>query len=37
LVTKQPAVVIDLSKFPAAGQDSTTPLTQFKSCAAHLR
>ena len=37
LVAKQPAVVIDLSKFPASAQDSTTPLAQFKRCAAHLR
>lgn len=37
LVTKQPAVVIDLSKFPAAGQDGTTPLVQFKRCAVDLR
>ena len=36
LVTKQPAVVIDLSKF-AAGQSGQTPLAQFKRCTAALR
>jgi hypothetical protein len=37
LVTKQPAVVIDLSKFAASGKDGQTPLAQFKACAAGLR
>jgi len=37
LVTKQPTVVMDLSKFPAAGKDTSTPLAQFKNCTAHLR
>ena len=37
LVTKQPAVVIDLSKFAANSKDSQAPLAQFKRCTAHLR
>jgi len=37
LVNKQPAVVIDLSKFGPSGKATQTPLTQFKTCAAHLR
>lgn len=37
LVTKQPAVVIDLSKFAANNKDSQAPLAQFKRCTAHLR
>ena len=37
LVTKQPAVVIDLSKFPLAGTGGSTPLAQFKTCVANLR
>lgn len=36
LVTKQPAVVIDLSKFPAAGKSTESPLAQFKACVAAL-
>jgi len=37
LVTKQPAVVIDLSKFAGSGKDSQFPLAQFKACTANLR
>ena len=36
LVAKQPAVVIDLSKFPPAGQRTETPLAQFKACVVAL-
>lgn len=36
LLTKQPSVVIDLSKFPPVGKDTETPLTQFKACTAAL-
>ena len=36
LATKQPAVVIDLSKFPASGKSAEAPLAQFKSCVAAL-
>ena len=37
LVTKQPAVVIDLSKFSSSNKEHPTPLAQFKSCIANLR
>jgi len=37
LVTKQPAVVIDLSKFAPSTKEHPTPLAQFKSCTANLR
>ncbi|PUE28718.1 hypothetical protein B9Z35_11980 [Limnohabitans sp. Jir61] len=37
LVTKQPSVVIDLSKFAPPGKDDITPLAQFKACTAHLK
>ena len=37
LVTKQPAVVIDLSKFGPSGKMTEPPLVQFKACAANLR
>jgi hypothetical protein len=37
LVTKQPSVVIDLSKFGPSGKTTEPPLTQFKACAANLR
>jgi len=37
LVTKQPAVVVDLSKFGPSGKDTEPPMTQFKACAAALR
>ena len=37
LVTKQPAVVIDLSKFMPSGNETMTPLSRFKSCTANLR
>ena len=36
LVTKQPAVVIDLSKFPPTGKSTEAPLAQFKACVAAL-
>jgi len=36
LANKQPAVVIDLSKFGPSGKASEAPLTQFKTCAANL-
>jgi hypothetical protein len=36
LVTKQPAVVIDLSKFGPSGKTTESPLAQFKACAANL-
>lgn len=37
ITTKQPAVVIDLSKFGPAGKETEPPLAQFKSCTAALR
>jgi hypothetical protein len=37
LITKQPAVVIDLSKFGPSGKEAEPPLVQFKSCTANLR
>jgi hypothetical protein len=37
LVTKQPSVVINLSKFGPSGKTTEPPLTQFKACAANLR
>ena len=37
LVTKQAAVVIDLSKFAASSKNNQAPLAQFKSCTDHLR
>ena len=37
LVTKQPAVVVDLSKFGPSGKDTEPPMAQFKVCAAALR
>lgn len=37
LITKQPAVVIDLSKFGPSGKATELPLSQFKVCAANLR
>ena len=36
LVTKQPSVVVDLSKFGPSGKENQTPLAQFKSCSANL-
>lgn len=36
LLSKQPAVVIDLSKFPPVGQSTETPMAQFKACVAAL-
>jgi hypothetical protein len=36
LLTKQPAVVIDLSKFGPVGKEAETPLAQFKTCTASL-
>jgi hypothetical protein len=37
LVTKQPAVVVDLSKFGPSGKETEPPMAQFKACAAALR
>lgn len=37
LVTKQPAVVVDLSKFGSSGKETEPPMAQFKACAAALR
>ncbi len=37
LITKQPAVVIDLSKFGPSGKETEPPLVQFKACTAALR
>jgi hypothetical protein len=37
LVTKQAAVVIDLSKFATSSKDNQAPLAQFKSCTDRLR
>jgi hypothetical protein len=37
LTQKQPAVVIDLSKFGPSGKETEPPLAQFKSCTASLR
>ncbi len=37
LTTKQPAVVIDLSKFGPSGKETEPPLAQFKNCTAGLR
>jgi hypothetical protein len=37
LVTKQPAVVIDLSKFGPSGKETELPMAQFKVCTAALR
>jgi hypothetical protein len=37
LITKQPAVVIDLSKFGPAGKETEPPMAQFKACTAALR
>ena len=37
LVTQQPAVVIDLSKFGPSGKDTEPPMAQFKACTAALR
>lgn len=36
LMTKQPNVVIDLSKFAASAKENETPLMQFKTCTAKL-
>jgi hypothetical protein len=37
LVTKQPSVVVDLSKFGPAGKETEPPMAQFKACTAALR
>ena len=37
LVTQQPAVVIDLSKFGPSGKETEPPMAQFKACTAALR
>ena len=37
LITKQPAVVIDLSKFGPSAKEAEPPLAQFKACTAALR
>lgn len=37
LVIKQPAVVIDLSKFGPSGKETEPPMAQFKACTAALR
>lgn len=37
LVVKQPAVVIDLSKFGPSGKETEPPMAQFKACTAALR
>jgi len=37
LVTKQPAVVVDLSKFGPSGKEAEPPMSQFKACTAALR
>ena len=37
LITKQPSVVIDLSKFGPSGKETERPLTQFRSCTVKLR
>jgi hypothetical protein len=37
LTAKQPAVVIDLSKFGSSGKETEPPLAQFKSCISALR
>jgi hypothetical protein len=37
LVTKQPAVVVDLSKFGPSGKETEPPMAQFKVCTAALR
>lgn len=37
LITKQPAVVIDLSKFGPSGKETEPPMAQFKACTAALR
>ncbi len=37
LTTKQPAVVIDLSKFGPSGKETEPPLARFKNCTAGLR
>jgi hypothetical protein len=37
LVTKQPSVVVDLSKFGPSGKETEPPMAQFKACTAALR
>jgi hypothetical protein len=37
LITKQPAVVVDLSQFGPSGKDTEPPMAQFKACTAALR
>jgi len=37
LVTKQPAVVVDLSMFGPSGKETEPPMSQFKACTAALR
>jgi hypothetical protein len=37
LVTKQPSVVVDLSKFVPSGKETEPPMAQFKACTAALR
>jgi hypothetical protein len=37
LITKQPSVVIDLSKFGPSGKETEPPMSQFKACTAALR
>ena len=37
LTTKQPSVVIDLSKFAPSDKDGMTPLAHFKACTALLK
>lgn len=37
LVIKQPAVVIDLSRFGPSGKETEPPMAQFKACTAALR
>jgi hypothetical protein len=37
LITKLPAVVIDLSKFGPSGKETEPPLARFKTCTAALR
>jgi hypothetical protein len=36
LVTKQPSVVVDLSKFGPSGKETEHPMAQFKACTAAL-